>query len=307
MLTTTPAIAGVFLYSKTTHQPERNHIMIVKPTPAPADPSKVCKTCGLYDPDVHVCCADDCLISEEESKLWTCGSWEPKHICITCGHFDPDTNECWFEEHDMSEEESMTRTCESWEPKKEVPLQPDGSLKMQARETIGAETVNTDAVVQLQKLCDEAEPCKAKLTFQYQKKQEEQLPPGACCFNCEHRDKMSLNCRLKKSDAVLTFMRSQHEYCGSWEREKDHGVTLRVVDPEEDKKQKEAQVQKCLVAKEKGWRRGYMMAELHMMCDAASQLLPDRKPQWERLRNILEDALRALWARNDQDKKESKA
>ena len=54
-----------------------------------------------------------------------------------------------------------------------VPLQPDGSLKMQARETIGAVTVNTDAVVRLQKLCDEAEPCKAKLTFQYKESGEE--------------------------------------------------------------------------------------------------------------------------------------
>ena len=43
---------------------------------------------------------------------------------------------------------------------------------MQARETIGAETVNTDAVVRLQTLCDEAEPCKAKVTFQYEEKQK---------------------------------------------------------------------------------------------------------------------------------------
>lgn len=42
--------------------------------------------------------------------------------------------------------------------------------EVKAKETIGAETVNTDAVVRLQKLCDEAEPCKAKLTFQYQEK-----------------------------------------------------------------------------------------------------------------------------------------
>ena len=116
---------------------------------------------------------------------------------------------------------------------------------------------------------------------------------------------MSLRCKLNISDAVLTVTRSQHESCGSWEPAQFHGVHLRVVDPEEDKKQKEEQVQKCLVAKEKGWRRGYMMAELHMMCDAASQLLPDRKPQWERLRNILEDALKAWWARNDQDKEVS--
>lgn len=262
--------------------------MIVKPTPAPADPVKVCKTCGHYYPDMEVCAADDSFVTEADAKVRSCNDWEPREEKLSVFSVK--------ETIGMDPVNSV-----------KVPLQPDGSLKMQAREAIGAETVNTDAVVQLQTLCDEAEPCKAKLTFQYQKKQEEQLPPGACCFNCEHRDKMSLNCRLKKSDAVLTVMRSQHEYCGSWEREKDHGVTLRVVDPEEDKKQKEAQVQERLIAKEKGYRRGYMIAELHMMCDAASQLLPDRKPQWERLRNILEDALRALWARNDQDKKESKA
>ena len=111
--------------------------MIVKPTPAPADPSKVCKTCGNYDPDVQVCCADDCLISEEQSKLWHCGSWEPKKICKTCGHFNPDTNECWwFGEPAMSEEESLTRTCKSWEPRKE-------KLNVfSASETIGMSPVN---------------------------------------------------------------------------------------------------------------------------------------------------------------------
>ena len=166
--------------------------MLIKPKYTPADPTSVCKTCAHHDPNLHVCCANDVVVSEDVAKSKCCGDWEPKHICITCGYFDPDTNQCWFEEHDMSEEESMTRTCESWEPRKEklniftarettgmdpvnpvkVPLQPDGSLKMQARETIGAETVNTDAVVRLQTLCDEAEPCKAKLTFQYQENQQ---------------------------------------------------------------------------------------------------------------------------------------
>ena len=154
----------------------------------------------------------------------------------------------------------------------------------------------------LTRTCESWEPRKEKRKEQH----KEQLPPGACCLNCEHRDKMSLKCKLKRSDAVLTYERSQHEYCDSWERERDHVVTLHVVDPEEDKKQREAQVQECLIAKEKGYRRGYMIAELHMMCAAASQLLPDRKPQWERLRSILEDALKAWWARNDQDKKETK-
>lgn len=143
--------------------------MLIKPKVMPADPTKICRTCSHHDPDLHVCCANDYAIRDEEANTMSCSDWNPKKICITCGHFDPDTNQCWFEEHDMSEEESLTRTCESWEPRKEVSLQPDGSLKMQTSETIGAETVNSDAVVRLQPLYDEADPCKAKVTFQYEK------------------------------------------------------------------------------------------------------------------------------------------
>ena len=62
----------------------------------------------------------------------------------------------------MSEEDSMTRTCESWEPRKE---------KLNA--FTATDTVNADAVVRLQTLCDEAEPCKAKVTFQYKESGEE--------------------------------------------------------------------------------------------------------------------------------------
>lgn len=129
--------------------------MLIKPRAMSADPTKICRTCTYYDPDLHVCCANDYAIRDEEANTMSCGDWNPKKICITCDHFDPDTNQCWFEEHDMSEEESLTRTCESWEPRKvniftsaehiigmdpvnpvKVPLQPDGSLKMQASETI---------------------------------------------------------------------------------------------------------------------------------------------------------------------------
>lgn len=169
--------------------------MLIKPKIVPADPTKVCRTCSHHDPDLHVCCANDYAIRDEEANTMSCSDWNPKKICITCEYFDPDTNQCWFEEHDMSEEEALTRTCESWEPRKgklnvfsvretigmdpvspvKVPLQPDGSLKMQSKETIGAETVNTDAVVRLQKLCDEAEPCKAKLTFQYKENKKQDI------------------------------------------------------------------------------------------------------------------------------------
>ena len=140
--------------------------MLIKPKYTPADPTSVCKTCVHHDPNLQVCCANDVAVSDDIAKTKCCSDWDPKHICITCEHFDPDTNQCWFEEHDMSEEESLTRTCESWEPRKEklnvfsvretigitpvnpvkVPLQPDGSLKMKAKETIGCHIVNGDGI-----------------------------------------------------------------------------------------------------------------------------------------------------------------
>ena len=101
--------------------------MIVKPTPAPADPSKVCKTCGNYDPDVHVCCADDCIITEEQSKLWRCGSWEPKKEKLNV--------------FDVKETIGMDTVNPV-----EVPLQPDDSIKFKAKETIGITISNLDNV-----------------------------------------------------------------------------------------------------------------------------------------------------------------
>ena len=84
-------------------------------------------------------------------------------VCATCGHCDPDTNECWFDERSMSDTETRTRTCKSWEPKLnvftvnetigmdpvnpvKVPLQPDGSIKFRAKETIGITISNLDNV-----------------------------------------------------------------------------------------------------------------------------------------------------------------
>lgn len=101
-----------------------------------------------------------------QSEASVSASADTNKVCKTCGYFDPDMNECWFEEHDMSEEELMTRTCKSWEPRKEklnvfsvretigmdpvnpvkVPLQPDGSLKFRANETIGITISNLDNV-----------------------------------------------------------------------------------------------------------------------------------------------------------------
>ena len=111
-----------------------------------------------------------------------CKNWEPKEdydgpsqvvdkSCDNCGKCHPIIAMC-TEHPDRSIWPPKENVCDEWV---EIPpkLQPDDSLKIQSSETIGAETVNTDAVVRLQTLCDEAEPCKAKVTFQYKEPGEE--------------------------------------------------------------------------------------------------------------------------------------
>lgn len=214
--------------------------MLIKPTPAPADPTKVCKTCGHYDPTLQICCARDMLITKADAEQWTCGDWEEKlnvlyvsetigmtpvnpaqeerkepenhsgvslsidykpfavspgdDCCSNCGnrkwcsdvckplaqkiasvyttrcgawvndtrsfdtlrcesceHHNPLDFEC--KKRDVYEEGRQLR-CRSWEQKSmvacdTVPLQPDGSLKMKASETIGARIVNPVGVTKL--------------------------------------------------------------------------------------------------------------------------------------------------------------
>lgn len=61
----------------------------------------------------------------------------------------------------------------------------------------------------------------------------------------------------------------------------------------------EDHVKRSLVSKEIGYRRGYMISELHMMCNIACQFMPNMESEWKRLTDILEDALRMWWAKND--------
>ena len=53
--------------------------MLIKPAPAPADPTKVCKTCGHYYPKLEVCAADDSFVTEADAKVRSCNDWEPRN------------------------------------------------------------------------------------------------------------------------------------------------------------------------------------------------------------------------------------
>lgn len=98
--------------------------MLIKPKPAPADPTKVCKTCGHYDPTLQICCARDMLVTRSDAEQWTCGDWEEKLNVFTA---------------------TETIGMDPVNPVK-VPLQLDGSLKMKAKETIGCHIVNGDGI-----------------------------------------------------------------------------------------------------------------------------------------------------------------
>lgn len=128
-------------------------MMIVKkqiPLAGPRDRS--CGNCRYGDSKLHVCCAKDMMLTDDDLAFYSCGDWEEKINVFTTA------------------ENIIGMTPSN---PVEVPLQPDGSPKMQAKETIGAETVNTDATVWPRALYNGAEPCKAKLTFQYKESGEE--------------------------------------------------------------------------------------------------------------------------------------
>jgi len=101
--------------------------MIVKkqiPLAGPRDRS--CGNCHWGDPKLHVCCAKDTVLTDEDLAFYSCGSWEPKKVNVF----------------------TTTENVIGMPPvnRVEVPLQPDGSLKFKAKETIGITISNPDSV-----------------------------------------------------------------------------------------------------------------------------------------------------------------
>lgn len=60
--------------------------------------------------------------------------------------------------------------------------------------------------------------------------------------------------------------------------------------------------QKELVVKEKSWVRGYITAELQLMCEIAIQALPECKQRFLSLKDTLERALNEHWLAEDSKK-----
>ena len=168
-----------------------------------------------------------------------------------------------------------------------------------ATETIGMSVVNSSSF---------SEPAPTQITFggtslqelaAKQQKREKDLPSGACCFTCEYRDKLSQRCKLKISDAVLTVMRAEHECCGSWEPEKDHGITLRVVAPDEEKKKAASEHLMKEQAIERGFQQGLISEQLDTVFDIACQQVPACSERWMQLKADLHLLLARKWVEEE--------
>ena len=119
---------------------------------------RVCATCGHCDPDTNECWFDERSMSDAEARTRTCKSWEPRKdndwplqvvgkSCDNCGKCHPIIAMC-TEHPDRSIWPPKENVCDEWV---EMPakLQSDGSLKMQAKETIGATIANPESVTRM--------------------------------------------------------------------------------------------------------------------------------------------------------------
>lgn len=61
-------------------------------------------------------------------------------------------------------------------------------------------------------------------------------------------------------------------------------------------------VQRLLVCKEKSYEKGYIMAQLQLMYEAACQQLPNYRNEWTRVKEMCANGLRELWKTDDSKK-----
>ena len=224
-------------------------------------------------------------------------------VCATCGYCDPDTNECWFDERSMSDAEARTRTCKSWEPRKEVPLQPDGSVKMQAKETIGATVVNPESVtrVSLGRLGE-------KLTEELKLHKMEMNPGGAHQTVSPYFVRRCYNCLHKAGDEMCPGAHDPElEGCKNWEPEPLKAtVTFQYEEKQPEDKPSPFEIPKeateALQYSESDMQemRGRTLEALDMMTDIALQQMPGSTRRWLSLRKACIHALRNHWKHHDE-------
>lgn len=250
--------------------------MLIKPKVMPADPTKVCRTCSHHDPNLHVCCANDYAIRDEEANIMSCSDWNPKKICITCGYFDPDMNQCWFEEHDMSEEESLTRTCESWEPRKE-------KLNVfTATETIGMDPVNPTEVVP--------------------------TAYGPVITECRTGDHRCSNCAYFNPDTNYCTVRSRvmsspgTTVCMQWAAKQTQPVFGGTSLQELEAKAKVWGHQQEAKTLDRGAKQGMTLEALDTVFAIACQQVPSMEQRWMELKGEINLMFAQKWAAEDMPK-----
>ena len=244
--------------------------MLIKLRPAPADPTKVCKTCRWYDPDLHVCCANDYAIFDEDANSMSCADWEPKKEKLnvfttteTIG-MSPINSSAHHDEPLCSlnpDPDANCRTCPI-DCKRPAELQPDGSLKVQSRETIGA-TVMGQGITS------------ATLHVRH-------------CGNCLHQ----------KGDEMCSEPgKPSDEGCKNWEPEPLKAtVTFQY---EEKQKPNDLEYAKHRKALDEGAKQGMTLEALDTVFAIACQQVPSMADRWQELRAELVIMLTSSWAKGE--------
>ena len=84
--------------------------------------------------------------------------------------------------------------------------------------------------------------------------------------------------------------------CKNWEPKQAPKERQRLFIPIAD------HVQRLLVCKEKSYDKGYIMAQLQLMYEAACQQLPNYRNEWTRVKEMCANGLRELWKTDDSKK-----
>ena len=246
------------------------------------NPKHICITCGYFDPDTNQCWFEEHDMSEEESLTRTCESWEPRKdhngplqvvgkSCDNCGKCHPIIAMC-TEHPDRSIWPPKENVCDEWV---EMPakLQPDGSVKMQAKETIGATIMGQGIITS------------TALHLRH-------------CGNCAHQ---------KGDEMCADPGEPSDEGCKNWEPEPLKAtVTFQYEEKQPEDKPSPFDIPKeameALQYSESDMQelRGRTLEALDMMTDIALQQVPGGKRRWLSLRKACVLALRNHWKHHDE-------
>ena len=204
------------------------------------------------------------------------------HDCHNCIHWDPSKEFCEHGKPKLGM--AGLFSCENWAQREEsVPLQPDGSLKMKASETIGCRIVNGDGITA------------GSITTGLIKR----------CSNCANYMPAIGICRQK--DMIISNPDSWA--CGDkWEPKTEEQNLEKTLHIEYDIPEIPKDTMKALsefMSNDGSIVRARMLESLDIVFGLAIQQAPTLKERWISLREQCIGALQMRWKQED-EKKDSK-